>query len=161
MQAMNKCWKINVRCVIRNILRVVTSFHESIAICHKQIAILSWKGLIILFYFFRVDLDVVFWRCKSMFAVSFVNMWANEEHFYWFILGAVRKACSSRLVQKWLSVFSDDIVTFLCCLDVENSVDTSKLVLESIFSQAQPSELVKDFKLLDDKWVRHISASDF
>ena len=63
----------------------------------------------------------------------------------------MKKACSSRLVQKWLSVCDDDIVSFLRCLDVENSFEASKLVLESIFSQGEPTELVKDFKLLNEK----------
>ena len=63
----------------------------------------------------------------------------------------VRDACTCRLLQAWLRMHEGNVLELLRCLDVENSVDTSKQALEAMLKMSTPKELVSNFDLLEEE----------
>ena len=63
----------------------------------------------------------------------------------------VQESCATRLLQTWLRTFDGNILELLKCLDVENSLETSELVLKTIFKKVPAHELVQNFDLLNDE----------
>jgi condensin complex subunit 3 len=57
----------------------------------------------------------------------------------------VRATCVDMLIEQWLKQLDNDILQLLECLDVESSPDTSELVLETLFKEAE--EHARDYKL--------------
>ena len=64
----------------------------------------------------------------------------------------VKEACYSKLLRTWLRTYGDSTIELLNCLDVENSLEVSQQLLTVLFQKTTSvSDLISDFKLLDDK----------
>lgn len=53
---------------------------------------------------------------------------------------SVQKACLSLLIDKWLNQMDSNVIKLLSCFDVENYMETSEIVLSTIFQQCIKNE---------------------
>ena len=64
----------------------------------------------------------------------------------------VKEACATRLLQAWLCLLEENVLTLLSMLDVETSEETCQLALSSLFKPIPATELVNKFDLIDDRY---------
>ena len=67
--------------------------------------------------------------------------------------------CVNRLLQNWLRTFEGNILELLKCLDVENSLETAEKMLFMLFKKVPHHELIQNFDLLNEQWVKQHKAT--
>ncbi|KAK2143344.1 hypothetical protein LSH36_852g00004, partial [Paralvinella palmiformis] len=63
----------------------------------------------------------------------------------------VKEACTSRLLQSWLSRYQGNILELLKYLDVENTLETSEQMLKAFFDKSPIHELLENFDVLNQE----------